>query len=160
MFPKVNLISHSPSFRLCILQELFRIITLAGWFNNATQSCFSWLHHYWFGVHLNRLQIRVELDKKPETEINSHNSDLANYCWNYCWPDLSAYNTEVQFPGRQSTRVHRGLLDRKDFIPEYTASSFYSNLFIFFSLGFVFVDKVPSKNKNWSMSIGSTFQRP
>ena len=159
MCPKVNLISLSPSLRFCMFQKLFRIIALAGWFNNATPPCFSRLHHRWFSVHPNRLQIRVELDKKPEIEINPHNSDRANYRWNYCWPNLSAYNTWVQFPGRQSTRVYRGILDRKASILEFTASSFYSNLFIFFSLGFVFVDKVPSKNKNWSMSIGSSFQR-
>ena len=90
----------------------------------------------------------MELDKKPEIEINPHNFDRADYRWNYCWPDLSSYFTWVQFSRRQSTRFYREVLDRKGSLLEFTASNFYSNLFIFFGVGLVFVDKVPAKNKN------------
>ena len=148
MCSKINFISHSPSHCLCMFQKLFRIIALVGWFNNAITSCLSFLHNRWFSVHPNRLQIRMGLDKKPAIEINPYNPDRANCRWNYCWLDLSSYNTWIQFSRRQSTRVFRELLDWKGSILEFTASNFYSNLFIFFSVGVVFVDKVPSKNKN------------
>ena len=57
-----------------------------------------------------------------------------------------------QYDKRKFTQVNedtfRFNVKHEASILEFPASSFYSNLFIFFSLGFVFVDKVPSKNKN------------